>query len=420
MTTRGFERSTEQFDPRFKLFHELMSKKVREILLISTPYDAWVMEEDCRLSEAINNEYKGLNLSHPPRLNWVSSADAALAALNNKHFDLVIIMPRVADVNVSATAEKIRAKAPRLPIMLLCHRFEAGLESGFAPQSSLPPYNRTFIWSGNSDLLLAMIKSAEDQNNVAHDTQSASIRVIIYVEDSPEYLSTLLPLFYRELVIQTQAVMEEGLNEEHRLLAMRARPKILLADAYEAAMELFRKYEPYVLGVISDVRFPRLNRFDENAGVELLKAIKHERFDIPMLLMSSEAQNASKAASIPAVFVDKNSPTLLSDVRSFFLNHLGFGDFVFRSPAGDEIARASNLRTLEKKLLFIPDDSFAHHSNRNDFSRWLFARSEIELASRVRPVREDDFADPESHRRFLIEVIHERRMQRQKDDGAIR
>ena len=412
--TTGANYSPVQFDPRFKLFHELMSKKVREILLISTPYDAWVMEQDCRLSEAINNEYKGLNLSHPPRLNWVSSVDAALSALDRQHFDLVIIMPRVADTEVLATAEKIRTKSPRLPIVLLCHQFEAGLEPQLFFQSTSQPFDRIFIWSGNSDLLLAMIKSAEDQKNVAHDTNSASIRVIIFVEDSAEYLSALLPVFYRELVIQTQAVMEEGLNEEHRLLAMRARPKILLADTYERAMQLLREYEPYVLGVISDVRFHRGNRFDENAGVDLLKAVKKERFDIPLLLMSSDPLNAEKAAGIPAVFVDKNSPTLLSDVRSFFLNHLGFGDFVFRSPDGQEIARASNLKMLEKKLQTIPDDSFTYHSNRNDFSRWLFARSEIELATRVRPVREDDFSDPESHRQFLITAIHERRMSRQK------
>ena len=408
MAARANDHLTEQFDPRFKLFHELMSQKVREVLLISTPYDAWVMEEDCRLSEAINNEYRGLNLSHPPRLNWVSTTDAALIALENKHFDLVIIMPRVADTHVFATVERIKAKSPRLPTMLLYHRLEAEEEHGFSNQSSsLSLYSRRFIWSGNSDLLLAMIKSVEDQSNVAHDTQFAAIRVIIFVEDSPEYLSALLPVFYRELVIQTQAVMEEGLNEEHRLLAMRARPKILVAESYEGAMALFHQYEPFVLGVISDVRFPRRDSFDENAGVDLLKAIRKERFDIPMLLMSSDAQNAVKAASIPAVFVDKNSPTLLSDVRSFFLNHLGFGDFVFRSPSGHEIGRASNLRTLEKKLQGIPDDSFVHHCNRNDFSRWLFARSEIELASRVRPVREDDFSDLESHRQFLISVIHE-------------
>lgn len=414
MTPAQSDRLTGQYDPRFKVFHELMARKVGEILLISTPYDAWVMEGDCRLSEAISNEYRGLNLSHPPRLNWVSSVDAALSALGSGRFDLVIIMPRMADTDILASAERIREKAPDLPILLLCHHPAGAQECALPSPSSIPLFNRSFVWRGNSDLLLAMIKHVEDQNNVEHDTRFAGIRVIIFVEDSAEYLSLLLPVFYRELVIQTQAVMEEGLNEEHRLLAMRARPKILVADSYEGAMELFRKYEPYVLGVISDVRFPRRKRFDENAGVSLLKAIRDERFDIPLLLMSSEAENAGKAAGIPAVFVDKNSPALLTDVRSFILNHLGFGDFVFRSPEGCEIGRVSSLRMLEQGLQGLPDDSFVYHCNRNDFSRWLFARSEIELASRVRPIRENDFSNLESHRRFLIFAIHERRMERQK------
>ena len=403
----------DEFDPRFKIFHELMSRKVREILLISTPYDASVMEEDCRLSEAIVSEYRGLNLSQAPRLHWVSSTGAALSALDSMKHDLVIIMPRVADTNFLAAADLIKAKAPDLPVMLLCHSLDPALE-GLYRQVQHSSLYRIFVWRGNSDLLLAMIKNAEDFANVEHDTAYASIRVILCVEDSPEYLSSLLPIFYRELVLQTQAVMEEGLNNEHRLLAMRARPKILVADTFEGAEELFRKYEPYVLGVLSDVRFPRKNRLDENAGVDLLKAIRGERSDIPALLMSNDPENGAKAASIPAVFVDKNSPTLLSDVRSFFLNQLGFGDFVFRTPEGDEIARASNLRMLEKTLHSIPDDSFAHHCNRNDFSRWLFARSEIELAGRVRPVKEDDFSDIASHRRFLLSTIHQRRMERQK------
>ncbi|MCE5336967.1 MAG: phosphoenolpyruvate synthase/pyruvate phosphate dikinase [Desulfobacteraceae bacterium] len=415
MPHSGHARSAEQFDPRFKLFHELMSRKVREVLLISTPYDAWVMEEDCRLSEAIINEYRGLNLSHPPRLNWISTADAALEAIESLDLDLVIIMPSASDRSFLATAEMIRARAPKLPIMLLCHQLDPAYGGACLPEYSQSRlFDRVYIWRGNSDLLLAMIKSVEDQKNAPHDAGFASIRVIIVVEDSPEYLSVLLPLFYRVLVLQTQAVMEEGLNEEHRLLAMRARPKILVAGTFEDAMKLYRQFEPYVFAIISDVRFPRRNRFDENAGIDLLKTIKSERFDIPMLLMSTEAKNAAKAAEIPALFVDKNSPTLLSEVRSFFLHHLGFGDFVFRWPDNSEISRAPNLRALEKMLSTIPDESFAHHCNHNDFSRWLFARSEIELASRVRPIREADFANLETHRRFLISTIHQRRMQRQR------
>ncbi len=413
--TLDIDSFAEDFDPRFKVFHELMAKKVRDVLLVSTPYDAWIMEEDCRLSERIVTEYRGLNLSNPPRFTWVSTAEEAFAALNEKKFDLVITMLHLADMDASVLGQEIKKKEPELPVILLSHTSILPDAQDCNLNFNTPAgIDRTFLWSGNTDILVALVKSAEDRMNVEHDTQYAGIRVILFIEDSPLYISTLLPVLYRELVSQTQAVLEEGLNQEHRLLTMRARPKILVARDYEEADRLFKKYEPYILGVISDVRFPRNGKLDNDAGVTFLSKIKKERFDIPLLLTSSEPSNADKAVKIPAFFVDKNSPTLLAEVRSFFLNQLAFGDFVFRKPNGQEIARASNLRALENSLYEIPDDSFIHHTSRNDISRWLFARTEIVLASKVRPITEDDFTSVEKHRQYLISLIHARRRRRQK------
>jgi CheY-like chemotaxis protein len=407
------ESFAEDFDPSFKIFHELMAKKVGQILLVSTPYDAWIMEEDCRLSERIIHEYRGLNLSNPPRFTWVSTAEEALAALSEKNFDLVITMLHLADGDAFMLGQKIKEKDPELPVILLTHSALPSEESSRVFMQP-PGIDRTFVWSGNTDILVALVKSAEDRMNVARDTDLAGIRVILFVEDSPVYISTLLPVLYRELVSQTQALLQKGLNEEHRLLTMRARPKILVARNYEEALYLYQKYEPNVLGVISDVRFPRDGRLDHDAGVSFLSHIKKERFDIPLLLTSSESSNAAKATTIPAVFVDKNSPTLIAEVRSFFMEQLGFGDFIFRKPDGSEIARASDLRSFERCIQEIPEDSFVHHTSRNDLSRWLFARTEINLASRVRPIREEDFTSVESHRQHLVSIIHARRRQRQK------
>jgi CheY-like chemotaxis protein len=405
----------DDFDPRFKVFHELMAKKVRDILLVSTPYDAWIMEEDCRLSERIIHEYRGLNLSHPPRFTWVSTAEEAFAALDEKKFDLVITMLHLADMDASVLGQQIKKKEPALPVILLSHSSILPDAQNCSLDFVRPDgIDRTFVWSGDTDILVALVKSSEDAMNVEHDTEYAGIRVILFVEDSPLYISTLLPVLYREVVSQTQAVLEEGLNEEHRLLTMRARPKILVARDYEEAIHLFEKFEPYVLGVISDVRFPRKGKFDHEAGVAFLSKIKQERFDIPLLLASSEPSNADNAAKISARFVDKNSPTLLSEVHSFFMDYLGFGDFIFRKPDGREIARASNMRYLEKLMQDIPEDAFRYHCSRNDFSRWFFARTEIVLASKVRPIRDDDFESVESHRQYLISLIHARRRRRQQ------
>ncbi|MEW5722635.1 MAG: PEP/pyruvate-binding domain-containing protein [Thermodesulfobacteriota bacterium] len=403
----------DDFDPRFKVFHELMRKKVRDVLFISNLYDYIIMEEDSRLAERINNEYRGLNLSQPPRLTWVSSAEEALKALDTTAFDLVITMPRLADMDAYSLGPKIKNKVPNIPVILLTHRaLSPDTGQGYRRPQGI---DRTFVWTGNSDLLLAQIKSVEDRLNVEHDTARAGVRVIIFVEDSPLYLSSLLPILYRELVGQTQEVLEEKLNEEDRLLTMRARSKILVAETYEEAVDLFEQFRPFVLGIISDTRIPRAGRLDPEAGLALLSKIRTELPDIPVLLTSSEPANRERAARIPAAFIDKNSPTLNTEIHQFFLTQLGFGDFVFRLPDGREVTRASTIRELEKILPTIPAESFYYHSSRNDFSRWLFARTETMLAARMRPVTFDDFGgDIEAARQYVISNLQARRQRRQR------
>ncbi len=403
-----------EYSSRFKLFHELMSQKVTEILLVSTPYDAWIMEEDCRLSERIVNEYRGLNLSKPPRLTWTSSAEEALALSEKGRFDMVITMPRLADMDVFDMGRKIKQKVPDLPVILLSHSFLPDHGQHLENQN-YPGIDRTFVWSGDTEILVALVKSVEDRLNADHDTQSAGIRIILLVEDSPIYLSSFLPVLYKEVVSQTQALIGEGINEEHRLLTMRARPKILIAENYEAALDIYESYKPYILGVISDTRFSKENKLDDEAGLSLLSYIKKDRWDIPMLLTSSEPSNEEKALKVPAAFIDKNSPSLHEEVRAFFLGQLGFGDFVFRNPGGRKIRRASNLRAMEKILPSISDESFFYHWNRNDFSRWLFARTEIVLASHIRPLTAEDFSfNVKDMKQYLLSSIQRRRRRRQK------
>ena len=400
-------------DPRFKVFHDLMPYKIKNILLISGQYDAWIMEEDCRLSEKIVSEYRGLNLSDPPRLHWVANSREALEALEQQSISLVIIIARDTGTDSEKIAAAVKAANPSIPVVLMVHQLTMDKELS-ASQVEDSEIDSTFLWTGNTDVLFALIKSSEDWMNADEDTDLAGVRVILFVEDSPEYISAVLPILYRELVIQAQTVMSDGLNEEHRLLFMRARPKILLAKNFEAALDIYEAFKDNILGVISDVRFPRAGKMDGRAGIRLLEKIKRERFDIPLLLASTESRNRAYAGQVPARFVDKNSPTLPSDIREYFKADLGFGDFVFRMPDGREIGRAPHLSALEKQLGNIPEESFLFHSRRNDFSRWLFARSEIEIAAQVRPIRYEDLTEVKSPCEHLAAIIHQQRMQRKK------
>lgn len=402
----------DDFDLSFKVFHELMAQKVSDILLVSSPYQAFILEEEGRLAERIIHEYHGLNLRHPPMLTWASSVRQALDTLSKKKFDLVITTPQVDEISAYEVGKQIKAIHPELPVYLIFQDTSKHLlDQENIDHKSI---DRKYVWQGSADLLVALIKNLEDRMNVAYDTQRALVRVIILVEDSPIYWSTLLPLLYKEIVTQTQVVIEESVNDEHRILRMRARPKILVAENYEEALDLYEQYRPFLLSVFSDARFPRNGQLDGRAGVDLLKRIRQENPDLPLLNLSSEEINREATRGIATMFLNKNSPTLHAEIHSFFMNYLGFGDFIFLLPDGREIARASNLREMETILPSIPDESINYHGQRNHFSSWLMARSEVMLASKLKPVKVSDFPSTGALKDYLIECIHERRKGRQK------
>jgi len=401
----------DDLDSSFKVFHELMAHKIHEILLVLSPYDAFIMEEDTSLSTRIINEYRGLNLSRPPRLTSVTTGEEALELVRLKKFDLVITLPQVGDMDCNTLGLKIKEICQNLPVILLAHSLKA--ITPYLAKEKRTGIDNFYIWSADPALLLALIKNMEDHHNVERDTALAMVRVLILVEDSPLYKSFFLPLLYREVVAQTQAVLNESLNEEHRLLKMRARPKILVAENYEQAMQLYERYKNYIFGMFSDTRFPRNGKLDDNAGVKLLSQIRKKIPDIPLLLLSSETANAKKAGAIPASFVNKNSDALEEEIHRFFLDHLGFGDFVFHMPDGREVDRASNLHSFEKKLATIPDECLLFHAKNNHFSNWVMARSEIGLASLLHKSSLTQFKNVAGFRKDLIDQIHTLRRSRE-------
>jgi CheY-like chemotaxis protein len=398
-------------DPSFKVYHELMRFKVLEILLVHTAYDAFIMEGDGTLASRIVTQYHGLNLSEPPRITLATSAGQALALIKKKHFDLVLTMPQVGDMDALSLAARIKRLKPELPVILISH----GLTKHLAEEKGeASPLDNYYVWSSDPDLLLTIVKNLEDHKNAARDAKTASVRVLLLVEDSPVYRSFLLPLLYKEVMRQTQAVLDESLNEEHRLLKMRARPKILTADNFEAAIEIYRRFQKNIFGVAADTRFPKEGRLFDQAGISLLSLIREEVKDMPLLLLSAESSNRHQAEKIPAVFVDKNSADLGDRIHQFFLDHLGFGDFVFHDSAGRVIDRAVNLIELERKIRSIPADSLLYHARNNHFSNWIMARSEVTLSSLCQREALKERDTPEEIRQYLCSIIRDELKKRQQ------
>ncbi len=406
--------SPEKFNTQVKpeIFRALAPRKVREILLISSSYNIYNMEEDGSLTSKMVNEYKGLNLSCPPMITGVSSVERALLLLKEKQFDLVFMVPYLDGMAPLYLGRQIKEICPDIPVILLLPATRGSLAE--LKQQKIDGVDWTFTWSGNPDLLPAMVKITEDRLNACHDTGQADVRVIILVEDSPEYAACLLPMIYREILCQTQSLVKTGCTDILKLAAMGTRPKVLLATTYEEAMTLYDQYGSHLLCVISDTRLPRAEREEAGAGISILSKIRRDIPEIPLLLMSTETKNGEKARQIPAVFLDKNVSDLNRDLGLFFRNHLGLGDFVFRNQEGRQIDRASNLKELEKKLAAIPDESVRYHALRNHFSTWLMARCEIGTGLQVRAVKVSDFDTVDGLRCHILRQIRDLRAQRHK------
>ncbi|MCG8481569.1 MAG: phosphoenolpyruvate synthase [Spirochaetales bacterium] len=378
-----------------------MQFRVREILLVSTMYDAFVLEEDRGVSELILSQYIDLNLRFVPRITRVSTAEEALSELASRNFDLVLTMARLSDMDPVDFGNHVKRLHPDKPVVLLTvEMLSPDLLARFRRAASI---DRIFYWLGDSKILLAIIKYVEDAGNVHADTVSG-VQTLLIVEDNPKFYSMFLPPLYTEVMTQTQRLISESVNDYQRLLRMRARPKLLLAETYEEAMHLFDKYKRNVLGVISDVAFSRDGRLDQDAGLRLAEAFREKLSDLPILL-HSERGEAREEIGIECAFVDKRAPDLLTELRHFLLTDLGFGDFVFRDPAGRELYRACNIQEFEKLIQTCPPESLRYHAARNDISMWLRARTEFAVAEQLRPHRVEDFSDIEALRGHLHDAI---------------
>ncbi len=396
------------------IYHDLMPFKVNEILLIASLYDAYNIEREGKFSEYVLGDYQQLNLTSFPRITGISTSKEAMQQLRIKHFDLVIIMVGV-DKNLPVTlSASIKEEFPYIPVYLLLNN-NSDLARFEVKDKKLPNIDKIFIWNGESKMFLAMIKHVEDQINVDNDTRIGMVRIILLVEDSAKYYSRYLPLLYGIVMEQTRRIIDDVTTDElYKVLKLRARPKILLASNYEEAVYIFNKYRNYLLCLITDIKFNKGGTPDDNAGISLVEHIRKEIPALPVMIQSSEASHAEEAYKLKAAFIDKNSDTLSQDLNSFITHYLGFGNFVYRDNEGRKIAVARSLKEFENLLGTIPDESLTYHAQRDHFSMWLMARSEIQAARILLPYKVTDFKNPQNLREYLISIIQKFRNEQNK------
>ncbi len=386
-------------------FKDLMNFRVDKILMACSLYDYHSIVEDGQLQEAIFNEFADMNLHYVPHITRVHSGKSALFELRSGDFGYIIVSLRLGDMELNEFCRTVKSMYPGIPLVLLASQsleLQKMIDSG-----KLNDIDKLFIWSGEQKIFLAMIKLFEDKINAESDCLVHGVKTILLVEDSPVYYSSYLPLIYSEVIKQTARLIEESKNSSEKLLRQKARPKILLAVSYEEAWNYFNKYMDSMLGLLTDMSFKRNGKTDSNAGVELITDIRKLMPELPILLQTSDVAQKKIAKELNVSYIDKNSRSLLIELRDFMHLQLGFGDFIFRMPDGSEIHSAKNLKEFRDCLKFVHEDSLLYHAMHDHFSHWLTARTQFELANKLKPVKISNFKHSSELRHHLINLINE-------------
>jgi len=398
-------------------FVNLMMRHIYNVLIVANPYDAFMLEDDGRVEEKIYNEYAQLGLRYPPTFTQVSTIEEAEKILNSTKIDLVICMPGNADNDAFTVARSIKQKFPDIHCVVLTP-FSHGISKRMENED-LSIFDYVFCWLGNTNLILSIVKLIEDRMNIDHDIQAAGVQMILLVEDSIRFYSSILPNLYNYILQQSQNFATEALNRHAATLRMRGRPKVLLARTYDEAIQLYEKYKDNCLGVISDVRFPihahpehqgamggNKEDKDPEAGFKLLEVIRREDEYVPLIMESAESVNRERAEREGFKFVDKNSKMLSVDLRHLMEEHMGFGDFIFRDPkTHQEIVRIHTLKELQDNIFKIPADSMLYHVSRNHISRWLCARAIFPVSNFLKHVTWHKLQDVDAHRQIIFDAI---------------
>ena len=397
-------------------FQNLMQRRIYNVLLIASPYDAFMMEEDGRVDEQIYFEYVSLNLSSPPRITRAVNIAAALELLAVKRFDLIIAMPGNDISETFSGAKSAKALCPDTPFIVLTpFSKEVSRRIGLEDLSGV---DYVFSWLGNLDLLLAIIKLLEDRMNADNDITDVGVQLILLVEDSVRFYSSVLPHLYKFVLQQSKDFSTEALNDHEKMLRMRGRPKVMLARNYEEALEIYNRFSENMLGLISDVSFTREGVKDPLAGIRLAEEIRKRDPFLPIIIESSEESNESLIDSFNGTFINKNSKKLPFDLGEAIEKNFGFGDFVILNPkTGEEITRIRDLKGLQNKIFQIPSDALYNHARRNDISRWLYSRALFPIAEIIRQHRFDSVDDAPAARQLFFDLIVKYR--RMKNRGVV-
>jgi hypothetical protein len=398
--------------PAFVKQQELKSERhvepyhIRHILLLSSSYHFFQLEEEGRLSSLLQEHYASFDREATPRITHVENEEECLTLLKNQQFNLVIIFDKIENQDSFSLAQHIKSMND-IPIVLLGNNIPELKK--IEEKDTQRIVSKIVTWNGDGKIILAVIQLLEDTVNLQRDSSlAAHSRCMLLVEDSIQYYSTYLLLLYDEIHGFLESILSDSITEEQRATRLNTRPVLLHAQELSTAETLYQTYKNNIIGIITDNQLGHDEKKKIHAGETLVNLVRQEKPSIPILIQSSEPYRGTLPHESPIRFVSKKDATLALIIKDFINECLGSREIVIKDEKQKEVYRIKTIKDFEDAILSIDEGLLTSTAHHHRFSTWVRARGEVDLAGKIQTA-ETEIQKSAELRKRLIDLLEEQK-----------
>ena len=351
--------------------------KIKKILLLSSSFDYFLLEEEGRLNALFKEWCAFSEDTNPPTIRHVETGKELIDSCNKENFDIIIIFNKPQDKNIKEISKEIKKKSD-VPIVLLYNDIN---ELSKIVEKKDVKIDKAFTWNGDGKMILSIVQFFEDKKNLESLSDIDYKSCIFLIEDSIQHYSTYLALIHEEICNYLSSVINNELNCEQKTLRYKRRPFILHTDEYEDSLNTYEKYKNNLLFILTDNYLEKDGKSDQIA-VEIVKKVSNEKPDLPVLVQSSEPLDKKDLKGEKIKFISKTSHTLIASIKNFIRKNLGPKKLIFKDTEGKEVHKVRKMSDLKKAISTVDKKSLLTCAKNKDISDWLKSIGEIEIADR--------------------------------------
>lgn len=385
----------------YDLVRDFREYKIKKILLLSSAFDTFMLEEEGRLNTLFSEWYSYEESEYHPSITHVETEKEVLNKVSSEHFDLIILFNKPPNSKIDVFTKKIKEKT-NSPLVLLDNKLKELSDMVNDPEVKIDKY---FTWNGDGKIILSIVHLFEDKKNLEDMINIDKKNCILLIEDSIQHYSSYLVLIYEEIQKYLKHIMNEELNCEQKILRFRRRPFVIHTTDFEEGKKLFDSYKNEMLFIITDNNLEK-NGERKKIGIELINKVSKEKLQIPLLIQSSEPIDTKDIQIKNIKYLSKGSANLIRGLKKFIKDNLEPYSLIFKDNKGKELLKIDQLKDLQKAIHTLPSSSLYSVSQQNEISNWIRKFGEFELADKCAQV-ENQCLDKDLLKKQLMEIFEE-------------